>query len=397
MEKHLKGQMTAGIYPMFPDETCRFLVFDFDGKENDYSPEDLRRDANAIREVCGEKSISMAVERSRSGKGIHFWVFFAECIPVSTARKFGSSLITCAMNKHHELAFKTYDRMIPTQDTLPKGGFGNLIALPLQKMPREQGNSAFVDEEFNVYPDQWNYLSNVKKYSLEETESFIRILSPSGELGNLHRDSEDEKPWEKKKPNPKLEKTDFPDTVKIVSANQLYIDKSGFSSPALNALKRLAAFRNPEFYKAQAMRLSTFGKPRIISCSDETERYLCLPRGLLNEVSEILKDNEVDIQFADESNNGRSIDVRFNGALRGEQQQASDALLAHSNGILSATTAFGKTVVGAHLIAARKVNTLVLVHRTNLLSQWQSRLGEFLVIDEEPITRQYIKPHAMRG
>jgi hypothetical protein len=276
VEKHLKGQMTIGIYPMFPDETCRFLAFDFDGK--DYSPDDLRRDVNAIREACGEKGISMATERSRSGKGIHFWIFFAENIPTGTARKFGSSLITCAMNKRHKLPFKTYDRMIPAQDTLPKGGFGNLIALPLQKMPREQGNSAFVDENYNVYPDQWNYLHNITKYTLEEIELLARQLSPSGELGDLHRDSEEEKPWEVKKPEPKLAQSDFSDMVKIVRANVLYVEKPGISSRALNALKRLAAFRNPEFYKAQAMRLPTFDKPRIISCSDETEQYLSLQR-----------------------------------------------------------------------------------------------------------------------
>jgi superfamily II DNA or RNA helicase len=381
--KHLKGQMTIGVYPMFPDETCRFLAFDFDGKY--YSPDDLRRDVNAIREACGEKGISMAVERSRSGKGIHFWIFFAENIPTGTARKFGSSLITYVMEKHHELSFKTYDRMIPAQDTLPKGGFGNLIALPLQKTPRERGNSAFMDENFNVYPDQWNYLQNVKKYTLDETESFIRQLSPSGELGNLHMDLEDEKPWEGKKSEPKLTKSDFPDTVKIVCANGLYIDKSGISSSALNASKRLAAFRNPEFYKAQAMRLSTFDKPRIISCSDETKAYLCLPRGLKEEVREFLENNGVKIELTDKTNRGRKIDVMFNGELRTEQLAAADALLAHSNGILSATTAFGKTVIGAYLIAERKVNTLVLVHRTNLLLQWRERLNEFLTVSEEPL------------
>ncbi|KUK64104.1 MAG: Type III restriction protein res subunit [Desulfofundulus kuznetsovii] len=383
VEKHLKGQLTAGVYPMFSDETCKFLAFDFDGK--DYSPEDLRRDVTAIREACAEKGISMAVERSRSGKGFHFWMFFAENIPTGTARKFGSSLITHAMSKHHALSFKTYDRMIPNQDTLPKGGFGNLIALPLQKIPREHGNSVFVDENFNAYADQWNYLYNVKKYTLEETESFIKQLSPSGELGDLRRDSEEEKPLEGKKPEQKLTRFDFPDTVKIVLANMLYVEKSGISSPALNALKRLAAFRNPEFYKAQAMRLSTFDKPRIISCSYETGQYLCLPRGLEDDVCELLEDNGVRIQFNDETNKGRKLDVRFKGDLRGEQQQAADALLAHNNGILSAATAFGKTVIGARLIADCKVNTLILVHRTNLLSQWIERMNEFLIINEEPV------------
>ncbi|MDR2368393.1 MAG: DUF1653 domain-containing protein [Deltaproteobacteria bacterium] len=384
VERHLMGQMTIGVYPMLQDETCRFLAFDFDGK--DYGSDDLLGDVSAIRETFVENGISMAVERSRSGKGIHFWIFFAENIPAGTARRFGSGLITSAMDKRHKLPFKTYDRMIPTQDTLPKGGFGNLIALPLQKMPRKEGNSAFVDENFMVYPDQWNYLQNIKKYTLEEIESLIGRLAPAGELGSLHRVKEDEKPWEAKKPEPKLSGSDFPEAVNIVRANVLYVDKSGISSQALNVLQRLAAFRNPEFYKAQAMRLSTFNKPRIISCSDETERYLGLPRGLEDEVSELLKNNGVKVQFIDKTNKGRNIDVTFDGELRHEQLLASQALLAHDNGILSAATAFGKTVIGAHLIANRKVNTLVLVHRANLLTQWRERLAEFLVIREEPIT-----------
>ena len=385
VENHLTGQLTAGVYPMLPDETCRFLAFDFDGK--DYTIDVLRRDVSVIRGVCAEKGISMAVERSRSGNGIHFWLFFSENIPASVARKFGSSLITYAMNKNHTLTFETYDRLIPSQDTMPKGGFGNLIALPLQKLPREQGNSIFVDENLNAYDDQWNYLYNIKKYTLQEVEDFTRQLSPTSELGVLQKDIEGEKPWERKKHEIKLAASDFPDTVKVVRANMLYIEKAGISSPALNAIKRLAAFHNPEFYKAQAMRKSTHDKPRVISCFDETEQYMMLPRGLEDNVCLLLEDNGVKITHCDEVNAGNEIDVSFNGALRGEQQQASDALLAHNNGILSATTAFGKTVVGAYLIASRKVNTLVLVHRTNLLTQWLERLNEFLIIREEPPVR----------
>jgi len=290
VEKHLKGDMTVGVYPMFPDETCRFLVFDFDGKK-DYGPDELKNDVTAIREVCDEKGISMAVERSRSGMGIHFWIFFTENIPAGMARKFGSSIITYAMGKYHKLTFKTYDRIIPMQDTFHKGvaGFGNLIALPLQKQPREKENSVFVDRDFNAYPDQWGYLYGIKKYTPAEMDIFIRQLSPSGELGDLHRDAEDEKPWERppsgKKKKQVLTRLDFPDTVNVVRANMLYIEKTAISSPALNALKRLAAFRNPEFYRKQAMRKSTYEIPRIISCSDETDQYLCLPRGLEDEIN----------------------------------------------------------------------------------------------------------------
>jgi superfamily II DNA or RNA helicase len=389
--KHLNGDLTVGVYPMFPDETCRFLVFDFDGKK-DYEADILRNDVSLIRETCNEMCISMAMERSRSGSGIHFWIFFTENIPASVARRFGSSVITYTMKKHHKLSFKTYDRLIPTQDTFHKGaaGFGNLIALPFQKEPRENGNSVFVDELFNVYPDQWNYLDGIKKYSLKEVESFIRQLSPCGDLGDLHKDTGDEKPWEhppsgKRMKQQALTNHDFPIVVKVVRSNMLYIAKAGISSPALNALKRLAAFRNPEFYKKQAMRKSTHDTERIISCSEETERYLCLPRGLEDEVRMLMDEAGSVVEFIDETYHGRNIDVVFEGELRSEQQPAADVLLSHDIGVLAATTAFGKTVIAAHLIASRKVNTLILVHLTSLTSHWRKQLSKFLVINEEPV------------
>ena len=171
----------------------------------------------------------------------------------------------------------------------------------------------------------------------------------------------------------------------------LYIEKQGISNSALNALKRLAAFRNPKFYQLQAMRKSAFDNktkkqiPRIISCSDETEQYIGLPRGLEDEVKQTLGSLSVEIEWSNEINKGRTIDVTFNGVLRDQQQLAAEALLAYYNGVLSATTAFGKTVIGAYLIAERKVNTLILVEKTNLQSQWSDKLNEFLVINEEPI------------
>jgi len=291
------------------------------------------------------------------------------------------------MGKHHEIDFKTYDRLIPNQDTMPKGGFGNLIALPLQKEARNNGNSVFIDENFNEYSDQWQYLQSTQKYSLADIEKFIRELGGGDELGELRKESEDEKPWEGKKPTTKLKKTDFPNEVRIVRANMLYIRKEGFSNSALNKLKRLAAFRNPEFYRAQAMRLPTFDKPRIVSCSDETEQYLCLPRGLESEIVNLINENNINIIFIDKYNKGNAIDVEFNGTLRDEQQIAIEKMLEHDNGVLSATTAFGKTVIGAKLIAECKVNTLILVHRTSLLSQWVERLSEFLIINETPVVQ----------
>ena len=317
--------------------------------------------------------------------------FFSENIPAKTARKLGSSIITYTTNECHELGFKTYDRLIPSQDTMPKGGFGSIIALPLQGMSRKRGNSVFIDNEYKTCADQWSYLYCIKKYSLGEIEHLIRLLAPMGDVGCLRKDEDDEKPWESRNSYQRATRMDFPEVVSIVYANMLYIKKQGISSPALNTLKRLAAFHNPKFYELQAMRMSTYDKkakcqiPRIISCSDETEQYLRLPRGLYDEVMQMFNNCSVKIDLRNETNSGRDIDVIFNGKLRDQQQIAADALLAHDIGILSATTAFGKTVIGAYLIAQRKVNTLILVEKTNLLAQWQEKLNEFLIINEEPI------------
>ena len=386
---HLKGNMTIGVYPMLINETCRFIVIDFDGK--DCAPDILQQDIKAIQNACNEKQICVAIERSRSGKGYHMWFFFSEQIPVNIARRFGSSVITYTMSKYHDLTFKTYDRIIPAQDTMPEGGFGNLIALPLQGFPRKSGNSIFINEYFNAYDDQWSFLSSIHKYSLHEVEQLIRVLSPFGDLGLLRTDDETEKPWKSKNNQIKLTHKDFPEVVPIVRANMLFIKKDGISSTAINALKRLAAFRNPEFYMLQAMRKSIYNKktksycPRIISCADDTELFLGLPRGLEDELIQLINNLSVKIDWSDETNTGNIINVIFNGTLFDEQKLAVNALLAHKNGILHATTAFGKTVIGSYLISKLKVNTLILVGNVQLLTQWIERLNEFLTINEEPM------------
>ena len=374
INNHLRGNIVVGIYPLLQDETCRFLAIDFDD-------DNWQSDIEAVREICKDNAIPAYVERSRSGNGGHLWIFFCENISAVTARKLGSCIITSAMNKRHELKFASYDRLFPNQDTIPKGGFGNLIALPLQKKPRENGNSMFVNEHFQPYEDQWEFLSSVKTISEKEIKEFINKLGDN-ETGELYEDRT-EKPWEKSTPV-KLQKADFPDQVNIVLANMIYISKSGISSKGLNQLKRLASFKNPDFFKAQAMRLSTYNKPRIISVFEESDDYLGLPRGLYDDIIQMFINNNVDICFEDKTNAGNTINVHFKGELRSEQQMALDALLQKNNGVLSASTAFGKTVVGAALIAKRKVNTLILVHRTALLKQWIERLEEFLIIDEEP-------------
>ncbi len=376
IDKHLRGKAVYGIYPMLPDENCFLLAMDFDD-------EGWQQDINALRDICIKRDIPIAIERSQSGNGAHAWFFFNDGISASTARKFGSLLLTCAMLERHEIKFSSYDRLFPNQDTLPKGGFGNLIALPLQANARKNSNSVFIDENFQPYDDQWRFLSNVRRLSDEDINTYISQLG-GHELGDL-RQSEDEdiRPWERKKPDSKFNKADIPDAVYITKANMLYIHKNGFSNKALNSLKRMAAFRNPDFYKAQAMRLPTYDKPRIISLSEETPDYLCLPRGCENDLINMFSILKTDIEWVDETGPGRSISADFNGQLHEEQAEAAESMLEYENGVLSATTAFGKTVIGAKLISAKKVNTLVLVHTQQLLEQWKERLNQFLTINEE--------------
>jgi hypothetical protein len=382
IEIHLKGKNNqgkdiVGIYPLLIDETCYFLAIDFDEAQ-------WQKDVGAFRQTCAINHLPIAVERSRSGHGAHVWIFFAEPIPASAARKLGSALLTCAMNNRHEISFKSYDRLFPSQDIMPKGGIGNLIALPLQGYARKAGNSVFVNEWFVPYPDQWAFLSEIKKITPAEVAEKIEALTHGSELGELVAVEEEAKPWKKSKPEQKLTKADFSTITTIVKANMLYLEKGAISQTALTRIKRLAAFKNPEFYKAQSMRLPTYGKPRIISSLDETEKYLGVPRGCEDGLIQLLGEADAAYVIDNQTNRGKKIKVKFNGELNADQKPAVAALLKHNFGVLSATTAFGKTVIAASLIASRKTNTLVLVHTQALLMQWQKSLLQFLALAEPP-------------
>lgn len=391
IENHLRGNIVVGLYPMLQDETCHFLAVDFDEA-------DWQSDISVFREVCIEVPVPVAIERSRSGKGAHVWFFFEAPVSAALARKFGSILLTAAMNKRHEIQFKSYDRLFPSQDTLPKGGLGNLIALPLQKTAREKSNSEFIDEHFQSYEDQWALLSTIQRMPQSRIEEVISELGDDHELGVLKQDTEEdaEKPWENSKTKIDLKRDDFPKRIEIVKANMLFIPKLGISQKAMNRLKRLASFKNPMFYKQQAMRLPTYGHPRVISCADETKEYLCLPRGCEPELVSELEELGIEIRYIDKTHEGRGIDVEFNGQLREEQSLALNHLLQNDNGILSGTTAFGKTIVAIKLIAEKKVNTLILVDKISLLSQWKERLSEFLIVNE-PLPEQPATAAKKRG
>lgn len=380
MYRHLEGKDeyccdVVGLYAIMQDNNCAFLCADFDDKNCKYG---YKEDVLAYVGVCREWLIPYAIERSRSGNGAHVWIFFEAPLPASKARRLGNAILTEAMTHNGQMSFNSYDRFFPNQDYLPEGGFGNLVALPLQGQARRKQNSVFVDNDFLVYKDQWAFLYNLKKIQ-ESTIDQLLHLHYQEELGKLSMSSES-KPWVTPLPQ-NITQEDFHAKVEIIKVDKLYIPLKAVSAKVLNHLKRIAAFKNPEFYNKQALRLSTYAIPRIISCFDITNEYLAMPRGCEDATRSFLNDNAVTYTITDKTNHGNKISVSFQGEEREEQLEAINALLPYTNGILHATTAFGKTVTAAAIIARKKVNTLILVHSKALLKQWHDRLTEFLNID----------------
>ncbi|ABK98936.1 TOTE conflict system archaeo-eukaryotic primase domain-containing protein [Pelobacter propionicus] len=370
---HLAGKQTIGVYPLLTDDSCNFLAADFDEA-------DWREDGQSFMQSCHELQIPAALEISRSGNGVHVWLFFSEPVPAREARRLGAALISHTCNRTRQLSLASYDRLFPNQDTLPKGGFGNLIALPLQKQPREQGRSVFVDARFEPYPDQWVFLASIRPLSRAELED--AILRASGGRHPLDVafavDEEESKPWQRPAPVTAKISGPLPESLALVLANQIFIAKVDLPQALVNRLIRLAAFQNPEFYKAQAMRLPVWNKPRIIGCAENYPQHIGLPRGCLDAVLDLLQENDIRPELRDERLAGRKVAAKFTGTLRKDQKAAVREMLKQDVGVLCAPPAFGKTVTAAALIARRKVSTLVLVHRTELLRQWQERLTGFL-------------------
>jgi superfamily II DNA or RNA helicase len=371
---------------MLLDESCHFLAVDFDG-------DSWADDAVAFLATCREKEIPAALERSRSGNGGHVWFFFTEAVSATLARKLGSYILTETMERRPQTTFDSYDRFFPNQNTLPRGGFGNLIALPLQKDPRGAGNSVFIDLDLQPYPDQWACLDSIQRVSKQQLGDVVEDAELMGRVLGIRmapsEDDEEPEPWKAPPLRRQARKLEgkMPKALKIVLADQLYFAKSDLIPSLHNALARLAAFQNPEFYKAQAMRLPTYEKPRIIACAEDHSEHLALPRGCLDEVLPLLTELKIPPEIDDQRNSGKRAVFTFQGTLRPEQERASQAMLAHDTGVLAATTAFGKTVLAAQLIAARGVNTLILVHRQQLMDQWVERLVQFLGLEKKEIGR----------
>lgn len=370
---HLAGAHTVGVYPLLEDDTCYFLAVDFDEA-------DWRDDARAFMQSCEELGVPAALEISRSGQGAHAWVFFASRVSARDSRRLGTAIISHTCTRTRQLKLESYDRLFPNQDTMPKGGFGNLIALPLQKWPRESGFSVFVDADLRPHPDQWAFLAAIRPMPAHDIEpTILRATGGVHPLDVTFIDDEDlATPWKRESASPKKLSGAMPPSLTVTLANLIYFEKAQLPQALANRLIRLAAFQNPEFYKAQAMRMSVWDKPRVIGNAENFPQHIALPRGCLDAAMDLLRDNSIACDLHDERFGGEIINVAFAGTLRLDQETAVSAMLHHDTGVLCAPTAFGKTITAAALIARRGVNTLVLVHRTELLKQWQERLQVFL-------------------
>ncbi len=362
---HLSGVQTVGLYPLMRDDTCRLLAVDFDKS-------DWQQAVKAFARVCDENNIPHAIERSRSGNGAHIWIFFEGAVPARDARRLGFGLLDRAMESYPGLSFDSYDRVFPNQDSVPSGGFGNLIALPLQRQPRQYGHSVFVDQNLVAYADQWEFLSGLHRLALD---TLYRLLHRFD--GDMPEPAA--KPWEQGIPVRHTKIENCPARVHIVLANQVFIPVSTLPSALLARLKRQASFANPVFFKTQRMRFSTQGIPRYISLARIEQGYLIVPRGCLDEVRRLLSEQNVVVEIDDKRETGQPLKgIKFLGELRGDQKHAIQKLVAHDVGVLHAPTAFGKTVTAIGVITKRKTNTLILTHTRQLVDQWKERLSAFL-------------------
>ena len=382
---HLQGRHVAGVYPLMEDETCRFLAVDFDKGH-------WQGDVAAYVETGRRFGLTPAVERSRSGDGAHVWFFFSAPLPASDARKMASYLLTETMAARPGLPMHSYDRFFPNQDTMPRGGFGNLIALPLQYEARKSGNTVFVDARWEPFPEQWEYLAALPRINPHRVEELAREASASGKVLGLRDagaiDKEDEVPWLRPtsgpRPEPRIEGP-FPRKVKAVLAQQVFVEKADLPPALIDRINRLAAFRNPQFYEKQAMRLSTALTPRIISCAENLPGHIGLPRGCLSALEEVLRDHDIEPVVDDQRIEGEPLNLQFHGELTDLQKAAVRALIEGNIGVFVAPPGSGKTVVGAHLIASRSRSTLVIVHRTQLVDQWRAQLALFLDLKPDDI------------
>ena len=365
--EHFTGKKSYGIYPMLDGDKCYFLAVDFDDGKYFNS-------ALCFKNNCAKYGIDCAIEISQSGSGAHVWIFFEEAIKAKNARKIGDFILNKSFLDNNGISYSSFDRFFPSQDYLEKGGFGNLIALPLDGKLIFEDKTVFVDDNKLPYLNQIAFLGSVKKMSLNDVDILLEKIKQENEIDILPRNVIN---------NINLKSSDFLDKVCVYYDNDLQILKRVLSKKALKYMMRLGSVINNEFYEKQRMRQSTYNIPRVIQLFKEDDNFISIPRGCLKDLISILDYFHVEYEIIDNREEGKDIDVEFNGTLKPEQEFALANVMSKDNGVFVATTAFGKTVLATALISEIKKNTLILVNNTNLIEQWKEKLNQFLEVNYE--------------
>jgi superfamily II DNA or RNA helicase len=368
IEAHLSGRIHVGLYPLQPDDSCRLLAGDFDGSS-------WPLDARAYQDAARALGVDAAIERSRSGNGAHVWILFAGPVPASAARRIGAHLLREAMTIRAELDLASYDRLFPAQDFMPKGSFGNLIALPLQGQCRRKETTVFLDDALAPFGDQWAFLSTLQRVTPAVANSTAQQLREvaAGPMEPAYR-----RPFHGDAPKP-------PASIQAVAGTMLAIDRIGLPPALVSSFKHLASLHNPEYYEKERLRFSTWNTPRLIRCYEETVDQLLLPRGLREAATGLAREARSRLEVHETPSTAPAIDVRLSAKLDADQQAAFGELRDHDLGVLVAPPGTGKTVVACAVIAHRETATLILVDRQPLLEQWRQRLQDHLGLNRRQV------------
>lgn len=345
--KHFNGEQLIGIYPLLQDNTSWFIAADFDKAE-------WANECRTFLNVCKEQDIPAYLERSRSGKGGHIWIFFDKPYPAIRSRKVLITLLEQAGIFSVFDKSSSFDRLFPNQDFHSGKGLGNLIALPLHKPTLEEGNSCFIDEQLEPYQDQWKFLSTIQKVSVSHLDAIFNTLQPDNVSvspninpiaigsGKLH----------------------------IQLNNVVRLNRSGMTPGLINFLKEELNFSNSEYFIKKKSGRNTWGTERYFRFIEETEHEVIIPRGFIGKIIRFCMQQNIDFEFQDERKKHNPIPFKTNFNLRSHQKSAIEATSRKEFGVITAPPGSGKTVIGLKVIAEKQQPALIVVHRKQLLEQW---------------------------
>ena len=366
IQKHLSGIQQIGVYPLLQDNSSWFLVADFD-KQN------WKEEAVAFLNSCKERNIPAYLERSRSGNGGHIWIFFDRPYPAIRSRKIFISILEQSRAFSMFDKSSSFDRLFPNQDFLSGKGLGNLIALPFFKHAMENGNSCFVNPEtFEPYSDQWQFLNKIERVSIEVLNKLFQEVSTTQNLPINYVASY----GRPKSQNGK---------ISITLQQNIRIQREGLTTTLINFLKEELNFANSEFFIKKKLGKNTFGTERYFKLVEETENEIIIPRGFIGKLLRFCKEQNLDFDFQDKRKLKGEVSFSFNAILRNHQNKVIEAISKKDFGVIVAPPGSGKTIMGLKIITDKNQPALIVVHRKQLLEQWQERIQAFLGIPKHEI------------